>query len=659
MYKIKYHQMKKIMTIIAIFFLMGLVSCNFLDVVPNDTATLDDAFSNRSVAEKFLRTCYSYLPDPTNSFYYPGWWCSRDELDWGYEIRNGYTVAGGIALGLQNTNNPYMNYWSGTRGGKALYVGIRDCNIFLENINIPKDVSPDERKRWIAEVKFLKAYFHFFLMQLYGPIVLIKDNLPLSASSEEVKVYREPVNECVDYIVELLDEAIPDLPAVLPDPSSEQGRISQIIALAVKAKVLVWGASPLFNGNTDYSGWIDNRGKQLIPSVYDNSKWGKAAVALKEAIDVSEMNGLSLYQFNKFAGGAQTFKMNDTLVTEMTIRKAITEDVERNTGVIWATQEAFDSGKGAYGYAPFGNLIRQLFPEMYTTDQPSGIGYFSASWHMADLFYSNNGVPIAEDKDYNYAGRFDLHKAAPADNHQSYIAMGQTTINLHFNREPRFYADLGFDRSFYEIATGTTDGGASFSPYLKMRIGEMYANPIKIGYAVKKIVPFEASCSQGDINKKYEAHDYRFPLIRLADLYLLYSEALNEIKDQPDPEVYQWIDMVRNKAGLKGVLESWTNYSKYPAKTTNKDGMREIIRKERMIELAFENQRWWDVRRWKIADQYWTLVPTKWNNSKDLSLTYKAEEYDDGVKVSFKDYLFPLTDMDIRINSNLMQTYGW
>ena len=650
--------MKKIMKIIATFFLMGMVSCNFLDVVPNDTATLDDAFSNRSVADKFLRTCYSALPDPTDTYGYPGWFTSRDELDWGFEGRNRSYKAGAIAIGLQNTNNPYLNFWSGINGGKALYVGIRDCNIFLENINIPKDILPEERTRWIAEVKFLKAYYHFFLMQLYGPIVLIKDNLPLSASADEVKLHREPVNECVDYIVELLDEAIADLPVVLPDPSTEQGRITQMIALAVKAKVLVWGASPLFNGNTDYSGWIDNRGKQLIPSVYDNSKWEKAAVALKAAIDLCEMNGLSLYQFNKFSGGGQTFKMNDTLVTEMTIRKAITEDVERNTGVIWATQEAFSDTKGALGMGTLGNLIKQLFPDLYSTDQPSLMNYYSASWHMADLFYSNNGVPIAEDKDYNYAGRFDLHSPnALADKHQSYIALGETTINLHYNREPRFYADMGFDRSFYEIATGTTNGGITFSPFLKMRSSEIREN--RIGYVVKKIVPFETSASQGDVNKRYTAYDYRFPLIRLADLYLLYSEALNEMKDQPDAEVYQWIDRVRNKAGLKGVVESWTNSSKNPAKMTNKDGMREIIRKERMIELAFENQRWWDVRRWKTADQYWTLVPSKWNNSKDISQTYKLVEYENGIEVTFKDYLFPIRDMDLRINSNLMQTYGW
>ena len=106
-------------------------------------------------------------------------------------------------------------------------------------------------------------------LQLYGPIVLVKENLPLSASPEEVKVYREPVDECVDYIVELLDDAIPDLPPTIPDPTTEQGRISRTIALAVKAKALAWAASPLFNGNPDYKEWIDNRSKQLISDTYD------------------------------------------------------------------------------------------------------------------------------------------------------------------------------------------------------------------------------------------------------------------------------------------------------------------------------------------------------------------------------------------------------
>src|SRR5690606_14020552 len=125
----------------------------------------------------------------------------------------------------------------------------------------------------IAEVTFLKAYYHFFLMQLYGPIVLVKENLPVSTSPEDAKVYREPIDVCVDYIVELLDQAAAGLPETLLDPTTERGRITKVTALGIKAKVLAWAASPLFNGNPDYAGWVDNRGLQLIPSTYDPSKW--------------------------------------------------------------------------------------------------------------------------------------------------------------------------------------------------------------------------------------------------------------------------------------------------------------------------------------------------------------------------------------------------
>ena len=651
--------MKHLIKIIVVVVLTGMVGCNYLDVVPNDTATLDHAFSNRSVAEKFLRTCYSHLPDPTDPFYYPTYFTSRDEFDSGLEVRSQNSVAGRISDGLQNTDDPLQNYWSGGQGGKNLYVAIRDCNIFLENIHVPQDVLPVERARWIAEVKFLKAYYHFFLMQLYGPIVLVKENLPLSASPEEVKVYREPVDECVDYIVELLDDAIPDLPPTIPDPTREQGRISRTIALAVKAKALAWAASPLFNGNPDYKEWIDNRSKQLISDTYDPAKWERAATAIKEAIETCHAAGLKLYKFNKNTS-PQTFNMNDTLVQIMTIRKAITEDMERNTGMIWATQESSAVGKGGSNafFSVLGDMLRQFFPFLYITDLPSYTNYHHASWHMVELFYTNNGVPMDEDKSFNYGQRFQLRRSISRDRHESYIALGETTVNMHFNREPRFYASLGFDRGYYELATTTTDGGASFAPFFKYRPGEVKTDKI-IGYLPKKIIPFESSGSQGDVNKYYTPHDYRFPLLRLADLYLLYSEALNEMKAQPDQEVYFWIDEVRKNAGLKGVVESWKNASIHPDMPATKGGMRKIIQKERLIELDFEGQRFWDVRRWKIAEKYWTLPPTKWSDSRVAEEYYIPRKYAPARQVTFKDYLYPISNYDLRINSNLVQTYGW
>src|SRR5690606_27183538 len=143
----------------------------------------------------------------------------------------------------------------------------------------------------------------------------------------------------------------------------------------------------------------------------------------------------------------------------------------------------------------------------------------------------------------------------------------------------------------------------------------------------KTLMAFESSGSQGDNNKTYSPHDYQFPLIRLTDLFLLYSEALNEMKSQPDAEVYEWIDKVREHAGLDGVVESWASASTNPGAPSNKAAMRKIIQRERMIELAFDGQRLWDVRPWKIADQYWTLQPTFWTQEKEYADYYQVFQY--------------------------------
>src|SRR5690606_15750456 len=116
----------------------------------------------------------------------------------------------------------------------------------------------------------------------------------------------------------------------------------------------------------------------------------------------------------------------------------------------------------ALGFSPFGNMLMQLFPFMYSTDQTSNLNFYSAGWHMGELFYSNNGVPINEDKNFDYANRYTPRRAIASDRHQYYIPTGEITATMHFNREPRFYASLGFDRGFFELASTTTNGGASF-----------------------------------------------------------------------------------------------------------------------------------------------------------------------------------------------------
>ena len=153
--------------------------------------------------------------------------------------------------GKQNATEPIMSLWSGYDGQQSLFVGIRDCNILIENIHKVADMSEIEKAQWAAEAKFLKAYYHFLLVRLYGPIPIVDENLSISAGIDEVRVSRNTVDECFSYIENTIDEAIPYLPERITT-NNQLGRIDQVIASSIKAQVLLYAASPLFNGNSEF-----------------------------------------------------------------------------------------------------------------------------------------------------------------------------------------------------------------------------------------------------------------------------------------------------------------------------------------------------------------------------------------------------------------------
>ena len=137
---------------------------------------------------------------------------------------------------------------------------------------------------WAAEAKFLKAYYHFLLLTYYGPIPIVDENLPISASDNEVRVKRNTVDESVSYIVETIDEAIIHLPARVLR-SNDLGRIDQVRAKALKSRVLTAAASPLCNGPSDmYSGFVNENGEHFFNQSYDQTKWDLAREASLDAI---------------------------------------------------------------------------------------------------------------------------------------------------------------------------------------------------------------------------------------------------------------------------------------------------------------------------------------------------------------------------------------
>src|SRR5690606_31636285 len=173
------------------------------------------------------------------------------------------------------------------------------CNIFLEYIQVenggPRDLDEMVREQWIAEVKTIKAYLHYYLLQLYGPIPIVDEVIPISAKGEELAIYREPVDQVVDYIVGTLDDAIETLPERSQlDVVSEYGRFTKTIARCIKAKTLVLAASPLFNNNNYYNGFTDNRGVELFPRGDSAERWARALQACDEAVRSAEADGAEI-----------------------------------------------------------------------------------------------------------------------------------------------------------------------------------------------------------------------------------------------------------------------------------------------------------------------------------------------------------------------------
>jgi hypothetical protein len=543
-----------------------------------------------------------------------------------------------------NVTDPILNYWDGLGGGTALWEGIRDCNIFMENIDKVRDLSDQEKRRWIAEVKFLKAYYHFFLFQLYGPIPIVRDNLPINSTPEDVRVYRESVDEVINYVVQLLDEATPELPLIVDNAISEMGRITKPIALAVKAKVLVTAASPLFNGNADYSTMVDNRGKQLFSQTVDPAKWQRALQACQAAIDTCHAAGHALYRFQNSA-----LVISEETKKVLEVSQIFTD--KWNVETIWGWASTDVNSISTF-------LEQQTIAPLDANHRVfSGAGTsWSPTMKMAEMFYSKNGVPIEEDVTYDYNNRYAL-TTVPLVGYSSYMQPGYVTANLHLNREARFYGNIGVDGGWW-YGLGRLTETAQWP--IQSRLGQLSGKQgierfTPTSFYLKKYYNYQSVYNV----TAYIAKRWSIPIFRLADLYLLYAESLNETLAAPNSEVYKYVDMIRERAGLSSVADSWTNYSAFPQKYLTKVGMRDIIHKERNIELAFEGQRFYDVRRWKEALQTFSQPVKGWNiNGTDPKDFYQVVQLR-SIQYNPRDILWPIKQSTMSVNTNLIQNPGW
>ena len=626
-----------------------LPGCNYLDMVPEkDIETIESLFEQRTKVENWWKGLYSELNRIFADFRVNTAYLGADEFVTCQALYNStlYNLDGlKIADGLQMSQNPYGSIWY------RMYVVIRNCNIFLENVDHTYNMSEEDRNWWKADVKAVKAYVYFELVRRYGPICLIPQNMPVDLPVKDYQLPRQHVDTCFKEIINLLDESMEYVPKHSQRISNYGHTFSLEAVYALKAKVLLYAASPLFNGNAFYSDFKNKDGELLFNSTYDRNKWLLAAEAADKAAEMCEEGGRALIS-------GTTVKKTD-LLNKMS-------DIETMTFSRFTNSEYLLEWK-------YPSTFHQFFlPRLVGDDDnfdSQALGCLSPSMKLVEMYYTSNGLPIDADITWSYNNRYKLgSESSPV--YEGVIPMNTDVVNLHLRREPRFYASIAGDRMYWQRGTNTAD--KDYNLLVRAHKGE---EPWGTQY------DFIVSNSWQNINgywlKKHLFSWYNTlgysnnlqgnetaAIIRLAEVYLMQAEAWNEYLDQPDSRVYDPLDKVRERAGILPVREAWGNYSNNPTKVTTKVGMRDIIHQEYGIEFAFEGHRYWDLRRWLTAHQTMNEKQYGWNV---IGTTDQAfYNYETGPVVVWssnkfiapRDYLDPFDAEEILI-SGMVQNPGW
>ena len=260
---------------------------DYLEKAPDDDMTKDEVFTNPEWARSWLWNCYSWLPSEAN-FADDGAWRSpftggSDEM----EIAFGASYAHLINAGSWNaTNITRVPVWAET------YCSLRSINTFIENIDRVPNMEQTEKDELTGEAYFLRAFMHFLSLRCYGPIPII--DYVVATDDDWSAIVRKPFDECVTAIVNDCMTAISKLPRTRP--KTEYGRPIKSAAYALRSRVLLYAASPLYNGNTELARLKDtDTGNCLISQTYDPNKWKLAAVAAQEALEEFELAKLQLH----------------------------------------------------------------------------------------------------------------------------------------------------------------------------------------------------------------------------------------------------------------------------------------------------------------------------------------------------------------------------
>lgn len=661
--------MKRIVISLLLIASVCLSGCErFFAVDLSDQADIDEIFSKSETAHRYLSHLYSYLPLEEDVVGSNGWVVGRSDqalYSWyQYVYYNLYRTGNYSAATMKSSPITYFDYW------RANYQGIQQCSIFISHIDQDLEDAEKVRAYMKAEARFLRAYLYTLLFRQYGPVFIWGDQL----SDEEViasTIDRNTVDENIDFIVSELDKAAADLPLTLSETSESverwQGRVTKGAALALKARILLTAASPLFNGCDLYKGQMRNKdGNFLFPQEPDPEKWEKAARAAKDVID------LGIYSLCRSSATGDRFKDAAASYQRVYFEPWNQETIfgwwKRNRNAYWTDAYTYMGGAGqALGCSVPKNFGRYAYsgicPSLKLVDSYAMYesGRYGVTGYAKDGNLNDYSRPVIDPASgYRSTGWTENYKQ-PVDTDW---APAFKAHNSCVGREPRFYACLvpnGFywpNRNNQDVETYPQRKGGRFTTYNSDECSSPYnitsGQYCRVGYAWRKNYPADTPLETAS---DYSSLNAVYPEIRLAEIYLSYAEACNEKPQRDEAAAIEYLNLVRNRSGLNNVEVA------YPEVRGNQELLRWIIQRERMIEFAMEPMRHYDACRWMIAkDEYpadnWTLMCSS-ENYEDSYTRVTDEFVGEPAVFTDRDYLYPISAKWLAEMVNLTQNYGF
>lgn len=635
----------------------------FLDKAPGGTETEDTIFGSAEYTRRFLNNIYVKQWYGLPGFNRENWGgmagaltdCWQEHFDKIGGVMAYYrgTLTSKNASGQNSCIFPYtkQNVWE----------TVWACRKLLERIDGVPGMTDADRKVMKAEAKCLIATRYFDAFRWFRGLPLLENTFTGTESSYEIP--RATVEQTVDFMVNLLDEAAPDLPWNFSamDAETELGRWTKAGAMALKCRILLFAASPLFNSDQPYNSETQATPEQQLTwwyGNYDKTRWDRALKACEEFFSALGSNGY--YQLVQADGTRpEDYRLAYRRAYYNLDSKEVLHSVRYTNADKSSSWHYY--GPKFYGVTkPKNNNGRRMCPTQ----------------EYVEMFPWADGTPFDwdESEKEQKSGTGDKK----LDNMFATYTFGSkiTPDATHLTRDPRLYESVLVNGIPFSLDWSTGNMAGNFH--------EMWVGGVDVS---QQAVNFTTGCPTGYGNNKYWLNeDYytracQWVTLRLSDLYLMYAEALIQSEGNLTKAIEQ-IDKVRARVGLKGLVEC------NPGKnlTTDKNALIDELLRERVCELGLEDTRWFDIVRYKLGDKLltkrlhglriWRLddkgnrIQTKWRGDKKTKMpthfdyekfviTTQNRGWWGAGKFDTKWYLTPLPMEEINKGYGCIQNPGW